>query len=67
MECLDALVLLDFGYEGDPTCEVLQYWASMEGLYGKNMEKARLLWNDILQQGHDTSANMWMELAHLER
>ncbi|GAB6028737.1 Squamous cell carcinoma antigen recognized by T-cells 3 [Chamberlinius hualienensis] len=56
-----------FGYDGDPQMEVLQYWARVEALHCKNMEKAREIWNDIMQQGHAKYASMWLEFIRLER
>lgn len=56
-----------FGGDGDPSCEVLQYWALIEACHVHNMEKTRLIWNDILAQGHDKYAYMWIEYAHMER
>jgi hypothetical protein len=31
------------------------------------MEKFRLLWSDILSQGHDKTAAMWLEYIQWER
>lgn len=56
-----------FGLEGDPNCILLQYWARTEAIHANNMEKARLLWADILSQGHSTTASYWLEYISLER
>ncbi|XP_071448809.1 squamous cell carcinoma antigen recognized by T-cells 3-like [Hetaerina americana] len=56
-----------FGLEGDPACQLLQYWARIEANQFGDMEKTRLLWNDILSIGHDKSAQMWLEYIRLER
>jgi len=56
-----------FGLQGDPACDILQYWARIEAAYCKNLEKFRLLWSDILSQGHDKTAAMWLEYIQWER
>lgn len=56
-----------FGLEGDPTCEILQYWARIEAHRVHDMVRARELWNDILSQGHSETASMWLEYITLER
>ncbi|XP_049766694.1 squamous cell carcinoma antigen recognized by T-cells 3 [Schistocerca cancellata] len=56
-----------FGLQGDPACEILQYWARVEGGRVGDMARARQLWNDILSQGHSSSAAMWLEYINLER
>jgi hypothetical protein len=56
-----------FGLQGDPSCDILQYWARIEAVYCKNLEKFRLLWSDILSQGHDKTAAMWLEYIQWER
>lgn len=60
-------IFSDYGLQGDPNCEILRYWARIEAAYCKNMERFRLLWNDILSQGHDTTAAMWLEYIQWER
>lgn len=57
----------DFGLQGDPGCEILQYWARIEAAYCKNVEEFRRLWSDILSQGHDKTAAMWLEYIQWER
>jgi hypothetical protein len=57
----------DFGLDGDPNCIILQYWARTEAIHANNMEKARMLWADILSQGHSTTASYWLEYISLER
>ncbi|EFN81702.1 squamous cell carcinoma antigen recognized by T-cells 3 [Harpegnathos saltator] len=56
-----------FGLNGDPDCIILQYWARTEGIHANNMERARVLWADILSQGHSTKASYWLEYIALER
>lgn len=56
-----------FGLDGDPDCVILQYWARTEGIHANNMERARILWADILSQGHSTKASYWLEYIALER
>lgn len=56
-----------FGLDGDPDCIILQYWARTEGIHANNMERARVLWADILSQGHSTKASYWLEYIALER
>ncbi|XP_076749352.1 spliceosome associated factor 3, U4/U6 recycling protein [Xylocopa sonorina] len=56
-----------FGLEGDPNCILLQYWARTEAIHASNMEKARLLWADILSHGHSTTASYWLEYISLEK
>ncbi|XP_014473485.1 PREDICTED: squamous cell carcinoma antigen recognized by T-cells 3-like [Dinoponera quadriceps] len=56
-----------FGLDGDPNCVILQYWARTEGIHANNMERARVLWADILSQGHSTKASYWLEYIALER
>ncbi|CAK9810710.1 Squamous cell carcinoma antigen recognized by T-cells 3 [Anthophora quadrimaculata] len=55
-----------FGLEGDPNCTLLQYWARTEAIHANNMEKARILWADILSQGHSITASYWLEYISLE-
>ncbi|KAK7874320.1 hypothetical protein R5R35_007795 [Gryllus longicercus] len=56
-----------FGLQGDPTCMVLQAWARMEAVHAREMETTRRLWSDILSQGHDKTASMWLEYINLEK
>ncbi|KAJ4445263.1 hypothetical protein ANN_07064 [Periplaneta americana] len=56
-----------FGLQGDPNCDILQYWARIEAAHCGNMEKFRLLWSDILGQGHEKTAAMWLEYIQWER
>ncbi|XP_014219873.1 squamous cell carcinoma antigen recognized by T-cells 3 [Copidosoma floridanum] len=59
--------LARFGLQGDPSCEILQFWARIEALYASDMEKARNLWSDIMSQGHSDAAASWLEYISLER
>ncbi|KAK2145987.1 hypothetical protein LSH36_641g00031 [Paralvinella palmiformis] len=52
---------------GDPNCTLLQYWARIEAKFCRNMEKARELWNQILQNGFINQAASWLEYFNLER
>lgn len=56
-----------FGLDGDPNCIILQYWARTEAIHANNMEKVRILWADILSQGHSATASYWLEYISLER
>nr|XP_012233756.1 PREDICTED: squamous cell carcinoma antigen recognized by T-cells 3-like [Linepithema humile] len=56
-----------FGLDGDPNCTILQFWARTEAIHANNMEKARILWADILSQGHSATASYWLEYISLER
>jgi hypothetical protein len=60
-------IVSDYGLQGDPSCDILRYWARIEAAYCKDLEKFRLLWNDILSQGHDKTAAMWLEYIQWER
>ncbi|KAJ8676580.1 hypothetical protein QAD02_012367 [Eretmocerus hayati] len=59
--------LATFGLEGDPNCEILQFWARFEAIHANDMEKARSLWADIMSQGHSDLAASWLEYISLER
>ncbi|XP_011499357.1 PREDICTED: squamous cell carcinoma antigen recognized by T-cells 3 [Ceratosolen solmsi marchali] len=59
--------IASFGIEGDPTCEILQFWARSEAIHANNMEKARWLWTNIMSQGHSESAASWIEYISLEK
>ncbi|KAL7304842.1 hypothetical protein TKK_0002651 [Trichogramma kaykai] len=59
--------LASFGLEGDPNCEVVQFWARFEAIQANNMEKARQLWADIMSQGHSGSYASWLEYLSLEK
>lgn len=61
----DHLATFNFG---DPSCEILQYWARTEAIHANDMEKARSLWAEIMShQGHSGSAASWLEYISLER
>ncbi|KAL0271899.1 UNVERIFIED_CONTAM: hypothetical protein PYX00_005061 [Menopon gallinae] len=51
----------------DPECEVTQFWARVEAIYGKNMEKSRNIWNDIISSYNSESSELWLEYIHIER
>jgi hypothetical protein len=59
--------LATFGLEGDPSCEILQFWARSEAIHANDMEKARCVWVDIMSQGHSVSATSWLEYIALEK
>ncbi len=55
-------------FEGDPTCEIKQFWARTEAIHGNNMEEARRLWAEIMTvKYHSESAASWLEYISLER
>lgn len=51
----------------DPECEIMQFWARIEANYGKNMEKSRNLWNNIISICNCESSDLWLEYIHMER
>nr|KAG5713215.1 hypothetical protein BaRGS_007742 [Batillaria attramentaria] len=57
----------DFGLDGDPEASLRQYWASIEARYCKNLERARELWNAVMQEGYGNQAAMWLNYYRLER
>lgn len=55
-------------FEGDPTCEIKQFWARTEAIHGNNMEETRRLWAEILSRKcHSESAASWLEYISIER
>lgn len=52
--------------DADPECLVAQYWARIEAKSGKDLEKARQLWTDIMTDPQHRSAAMWLEYINLE-
>lgn len=60
-------VCADFGLEGDPEASLRQYWANIEARYCKDMERARQLWNQVMQEGYGSQAAMWLNYYRLER
>ncbi|KAK7506101.1 hypothetical protein BaRGS_00002823 [Batillaria attramentaria] len=57
----------NFGLDGDPEASLRQYWASIEARYCKNLERARELWNAVMQEGYGNQAAMWLNYYRLER
>ncbi|GFR93553.1 squamous cell carcinoma antigen recognized by T-cells 3, partial [Elysia marginata] len=57
----------NYGKDGDPEATLQQYWAHIEGGKCKNMEKAREIWNMIMQGGHGAKASLWLQYYRLER
>ena len=53
-----------FGLEGDPECALLRYWAQLEAASG-SLSEAAALWDDVLSQGHDRAARMWLQYLRL--
>ncbi|XP_044137317.1 squamous cell carcinoma antigen recognized by T-cells 3 [Bufo gargarizans] len=56
-----------FSESGDPSCSIMQNWASIEARHCNNMQKARELWDSIMTKGNSKFANMWLEYYNLER
>ncbi|XP_066459934.1 squamous cell carcinoma antigen recognized by T-cells 3 [Eleutherodactylus coqui] len=56
-----------FSESGDPSCSIMQNWATIEARHCKNMQKARELWDSIMTKGNSKFANMWLEYYNLER
>ncbi|GFO32792.1 squamous cell carcinoma antigen recognized by t-cells 3 [Plakobranchus ocellatus] len=57
----------NYGKDGDPEAALQQYWALIEARYCNNMEKAREIWNVIMQGGHGAEAALWLQYYRLER
>ncbi|RUS77540.1 hypothetical protein EGW08_014694 [Elysia chlorotica] len=57
----------NYGKDGDPEATLQQYWAHIEASNCKNMEKAREIWNTIMQGGHGAEAALWLQYYRLER
>ncbi|XP_025090591.1 squamous cell carcinoma antigen recognized by T-cells 3-like isoform X2 [Pomacea canaliculata] len=57
----------NFGTEGDPDASLRQFWANIEARHCSNLERARELWNQVMQEGYGSQASMWMAYYHLER
>ncbi|KAK3927289.1 Squamous cell carcinoma antigen recognized by T-cells 3 [Frankliniella fusca] len=55
-----------YGDQGDPSCQLLRFMATVEAVQSRKMEMARKIWNDILYSGHKTSAASWLQYIHLE-
>ena len=53
--------------DADPDFSVAQFWARIEAIYFKNLEKSRSLWSDILSVERNKTWEMWMEYINLER
>ncbi|KAK7087738.1 hypothetical protein V1264_021749 [Littorina saxatilis] len=56
-----------FGLEGDPEASLRQFWADIEARHCKNLERARELWNQVMQEGYGSQAAMWLNYYRLER
>ncbi|XP_053552419.1 squamous cell carcinoma antigen recognized by T-cells 3 [Bombina bombina] len=56
-----------FSESGDPSCSIMQNWASVEARHCNNMQKAREIWDSIMTRGNSKFANMWLEYYNLER
>lgn len=61
------IVLYFIVQDADPEFSIVQFWARIEAIYCRNMEKARELWNIILTDEKSKTAEMWLEYIHLER
>ncbi|KAI8782889.1 squamous cell carcinoma antigen recognized by T-cells 3-like isoform X3 [Biomphalaria glabrata] len=57
----------NFGNEGDPGAVLQQYLSFVEAKFCKNMERAREIWNEVMQAGHGAEAAMWLQYYRLER
>ncbi len=55
-----------FGDQGDPSCQLLRFMATVEAVQSRKMEMARKIWNDILYSGHKNAAASWLQFVHLE-
>lgn len=53
--------------DADPELTVAQYWARIEAIYFKNLEKFRSLWSEITSVERNKTAEMWLEYINLER
>lgn len=53
--------------DADPEFSVAQYWARVEAIYFKNLEKFRSIWSEITSVERNKSAEMWLEYINLER
>ncbi|CAL1544489.1 unnamed protein product [Lymnaea stagnalis] len=57
----------NYGKDGDPEAILQQFWAVIEAKYCKNLEKAREIWNQVMQAGHGSEAALWLQYYRLER
>ncbi|XP_059162213.1 squamous cell carcinoma antigen recognized by T-cells 3-like [Physella acuta] len=57
----------NFGKDGDPEAVLQQLIAFVEIKYGKNQEKAREIWNQVMQAGHGATAAIWLHYYRFER
>ncbi|XP_050527291.1 squamous cell carcinoma antigen recognized by T-cells 3-like [Daktulosphaira vitifoliae] len=55
-----------YGFEGDPSCELLLWWTDFEAIITGDMERVRKMWNDILSAGHNQSSAYWIKYLNLE-
>lgn len=55
-----------FGSDGDPSCQLLRFMATVDAVHSRKMEDARKAWNDIMYKGHKNSAASWLQYIHLE-
>ncbi|KAH9515146.1 Squamous cell carcinoma antigen recognized by T-cells 3, partial [Bulinus truncatus] len=57
----------NFGKDGDPEAILQQFLAFVEAKFCNNLDRAREIWNEVMQAGHGAEANMWLHYYRLER
>ncbi|XP_026677087.1 squamous cell carcinoma antigen recognized by T-cells 3-like [Diaphorina citri] len=60
-------VVGQFGIEADPHIDLLHFWAYFEASRSRNLEKMRLVWNDILRDYGTDKAAIWCQYIAMER
>lgn len=53
--------------DADPDFSITQFWARIEAIYFKNLEKSRSLWSGIVSVERNKTAEMWLEYINLEK
>ncbi|XP_050434403.1 squamous cell carcinoma antigen recognized by T-cells 3 [Adelges cooleyi] len=66
LEHAQKYLIQGYGYEGDPSCELLLWWTDFEAIITGDMERVRNMWNDILNAGHNHSSSYWIKYLNLE-
>ncbi|XP_050544805.1 squamous cell carcinoma antigen recognized by T-cells 3-like isoform X2 [Daktulosphaira vitifoliae] len=66
LEYAQTYLTSEFGYEGDPSCELLLWWSNFEACITGDMVRVRKIWNDILNVGHNYSSTYWMKYIDVE-
>uniref|UniRef100_A0A0B7B9N7 RRM domain-containing protein n=2 Tax=Arion vulgaris TaxID=1028688 RepID=A0A0B7B9N7_9EUPU len=67
VEAATNYMFVNYGKDGDPEAVLQQTWAHLEAKFCKNQEKAREIWNQIMQSGHGSEAALWLQYYRLER